>query len=49
MLQRELELGCESLDARAQVTLSEGRELVEERLDDGRIEDDHGHLEGQPT
>ena len=48
VFERELELRRESLDASAEVTLSEWRELVEERLDDRRVENDHGHLEDQP-
>ena len=49
VLERELELGREGLDAGAEVAFGEGREFVEQRLDDGGIEDDHGHLEGEPV
>lgn len=45
VLQRELEFRGESLDACAQFALGEGRQFVEQRLDDGRVQDDHGELE----
>ena len=49
VLERELELGREPLDAGAEVALGERRELVEQRLDDGRVEHDHRQLEDQPV
>lgn len=48
VLQRELQLGRERLDAVAQFTLGQGRKLVEQGLDDRGIDDDHDDLERQP-
>jgi hypothetical protein len=43
--ERELELGCERLDASPEFAMWEGREFVEEGLDDSRIKDYHRKLE----
>ena len=48
VLERELELGSQVFDSGAEVTLSQGRELVEEGLDHGGVEDDHDKLERDP-
>jgi len=48
VLQGELEFSSQSLSAGAQLARTERRELVKQRLDHGWVEDDHGHLEGQP-
>ena len=47
MLERELELSRERLDARPEVARGERGELVEQGLDDGRVEHDHAHLEDE--
>ena len=48
VLERELELGCERLDARSELALWERRQFVEEGLDDGWIKDYHRKLEDKP-
>ena len=45
VLEGELELRCETFDARFQLSSLEGRKLIEERLDEGREDYDHEHLE----
>jgi len=45
VLKRELELGCEDLDASPEFAMWEGREFVEEGLDDSWIKDYHRKLE----
>ena len=47
MLERELQLPRERLDARPKIARGERSELVEQGLDDGRVEDDHAHLEDE--
>jgi hypothetical protein len=47
VLKRELELGCERLDASPEFAMWKGREFVEERLDDSWIKDYHRKLEGK--
>ena len=48
VLERELELGSQVFDSGAEVTLCQGRELVEEGLDHGGVEYDHDKLERDP-
>ena len=48
MLERELELGRERLDASPEFPIWERREFVEEGLDDSWIKDYHRKLEGKP-
>ena len=49
MLEREVQLRSEALDSFLKVAFREWRQLVEERLDDGRIDKDHQNLEGEPV
>lgn len=49
VLQRKLELGCQTLYSIPQVTSRQGRELVEHRLDDSRVDNHHDELECDPT
>ena len=48
VLERELQLARQALDAVTEVALSKRREFVEKRLDDGRVDDDHEKLETKP-
>jgi hypothetical protein len=48
MLERELQLASQSLSAVPQLALSERGELVEQRLDDSGVQDNHRHLEREP-
>ena len=48
VLERELQLAREALNAIPELAFSTRRELVEERLDDGRVDDDHEKLEAEP-
>ena len=48
VLERELEPRCERFNAGAQFTLREWRQLVEQRLNNRRVQDDHRQLEDQP-
>ena len=45
MLQWEFQLRREGFDSTTQFAFSQRRQLVEQRLDDGGIKDDHNHLE----
>lgn len=45
VLKRELKLGCERFDASLDFAMWEGREFIEEGLDDGWIKDYHRKLE----
>ena len=45
MFERELEFSSEGFNSAFEFAFGKGRELVEQRLDDGWIENDHGHLE----
>ena len=45
VLEREVKLRGKVLDTQAQLSAGERRKLVEERLDDGRVQNDHHHLE----
>ena len=46
MGQGELETGCQTLDTRPKFTGFKRRELVEQRLNNSRIQNDHDELEG---
>lgn len=48
MLERELEFAGKVLNPLAKVAFSERGQLVEQRLDDGWVEDDHDELERDP-
>ena len=48
VLERELELRCERLNASPELALWERRQFVEEGLDDGWIKDYHRKLEDKP-
>jgi hypothetical protein len=48
VLERELQLASQSLSAVPQLALGERGQLVEQRLNDGRVQDDHRHLEREP-
>lgn len=48
MLQRELELPGQRFDSGSQFTIAQGCELVEQRLNDGGVKDDHDELERYP-
>lgn len=48
VLERELEARGERLDARAELARGERRELVEQRLDERRVDHHHRQLERKP-
>jgi hypothetical protein len=48
MLQGKFKLGGQSLYAGSEISLRKGRELVEEGLDDGWVEENHDDLECEP-
>jgi hypothetical protein len=48
MLEGELELGGQTFDPFSKVPFREWRQLVEERLNDSRVDKDHQDLEGKP-
>jgi hypothetical protein len=48
VLEGKSELRCERLDASPKFAFWERGELVEERLNDGWVENDHRKLEGKP-
>lgn len=48
MLKGELELGSQIFDPFSKVALGKWRQLVEEWLDDSRVDQDHQNLEGKP-
>lgn len=49
MLQRELKSSCKTFDSGAKFAFSERGQLVEPRLDHGRIKNDHDELEANPV
>ena len=49
MLQRKFELASKMFDSGTKFTLREGGELIEKRLDHGRVKDNHDELEGDPV
>lgn len=48
MLEGELELGSQTFDPFLKVAFREWGQLVEEWLDNGRVDKDHQDLEGEP-
>lgn len=48
VLEGEAELSGQVLDPLAEVAFREGRQLVEQRLNDGGVENDHNQLEDEP-
>ena len=48
VLKGELELGGQTFDPCSKVPLRKWRQLVEKRLNDGRVDKDHQDLEGKP-
>jgi len=48
VLKGELQLGSQTLDPLSKIAFREWRQLVEERLNDSRVDKDHQNLEGEP-
>ena len=48
VLEGELQLGSQAFNPGPKVAHRERRQLVEERLNDSRVDEDHQDLEGEP-
>jgi hypothetical protein len=48
MLKREVQLRGQTFNSFSKVAFLEWRQLVEEWLNDGRVDEDHQDLEGKP-